>query len=59
MEEKRGQQPTPYEEEAFARRQIDEAIGHELLFQKSRKLKIQISPDTIKKEIENIQKKFV
>ena len=56
--ERQGKQPTTYEEEAFARRQIDEAIGHELLFQKSRELKILISTDTIQKEIKNIQKKF-
>ena len=56
--QRRGKKPTPQEEEIFAREKIDEAIGHELLFQKSLELQIKISQETIQREIENLQKKF-
>jgi len=58
MADRRGTSKSPKEEIRFARGEIQRAVDHELLYQKSQEIKIKIPSNTIRKEIEVLQKKF-
>lgn len=58
MSMRQGKEVTPEEEESFARSVVTTAIELELLYQRGKELNIEVSTETIQRELRNIQTKF-